>query len=627
MSNSGHFPARPGVLAGGDSGARSLGATLDTLVRHLTEVPAAALVVAEMVLLLVNVICRYALHKPLTWGDELASLLFIWLSMLGAAIALRRGEHLRLTTVLSRMPPRRQQFFDVLGKSVVLAFLLMLVKPAWEYAHEEWVITMLALEIPHSFRVASMGAGVVLMILASLAQLLRRARLNDVALSAAIIAGTGLALWGLKPVLQGLGSTNLLIFFLFGVTVMVTIGVPIMTAFGLATLSYLLSTTRMPPIVMVGRMDEGMSSAILLAVPLFVFLGALIEATGMAAAMIRFLATLVGHLRGGMSYVLVGAMYLVSGISGSKTADMAAVAPALFPEMKKRGDDEGELVAMLSASAAMSETIPPSLVLITIGSVTGVSIAQLFTGGFVPAVVAAIAMSVVIWFKSRNGAGKTARAPRQAVWSAFVYALPALALPFLIRSAVVEGVATPTEVATIGVAFTFIAGLLMYRQLRWSRMLPMLIDTASLSGAILIIIGCATAMAWALTQSGFSGQLAAAMGMVPGGAVGFMLVSALAFIFLGSFLEGIPSIVLFGPLLFPVAHAAGINDVHYAMVVVFAMGLGLFAPPFGIGFYTACAIGKVDPERAIGLVWPYLGALFVALILIAVFPWLSVGFL
>ena len=167
----------------------------------------------------------------------------------------------------------------------------------------------------------------------------------------------------------------------------------------------------------------------------------------------------------------------------------------------------------------------------------------------------------------------------------------------------------------------------MYRQFDWQRIYPMLIETASLSGAILLIIGCATAMSWALTQSGFSRDLAQYMAEVPGGKYGFMAISMLAFVVLGSVLEGIPAIVLFGPLLFPIARAVGIHEVHYAMAVVFAMGLGLFAPPFGVGFYAACAIGKVAPDRAVRHVWPYLGALLLALVLIAAIPWLSTGFL
>jgi tripartite ATP-independent transporter DctM subunit len=606
----------------------SFGLRLETFIKWITEVPAAVLVVAEIVLLLANVTYRYVLHDPLMWGDELASLLFIWLAMLGAVIALRRGEHMRLTTFLARMSPDKRIFFDTFGGVIVLAFMLLLMGPAWEYVTEEWVITTPALEIPHAFRVASLAAGFTLMLAIAISRLMERARLKDFLLSSAIVGGVALALIAARAVLPQLGSLNLVLFFLIGVTFMVMIGVPIMTAFGLSTLAYLASTTNTPLIVAVGRMDEGMSGLVLLSVPLFVFLGALIEAMGMAAAMIRFLATLIGHVRGGLSYVLIGAIYLVSGISGSKAADMAAVAPALFPEMKKRGEDEGELVAMLSASGAMSETIPPSLVLITIGSVTGVSIAALFTGGFLPAVVGAIAMAFVVWFKNRGtGVAEAPRASFHEIRKALLFALPAVTLPFLIRTAVVEGVATATEVATIGVAYTFIVGLLVYRRFNWNRLYPMLVETASLSGAILIIIGCATAMAWALTQSGFSKQLATLMAAVPGGAVGFMIVSALAFIMLGSFLEGIPAIVLFGPLLFPLARAAGINEVHYAMVVVFAMGLGLFAPPFGVGFYAACAIGKVDPSLAMKRVWPYLGALFVALLAIATIPWISIGFL
>jgi tripartite ATP-independent transporter DctM subunit len=367
---------------------------------------------------------------------------------------------------------------------------------------------------------------------------------------------------------------------------------------------------------------------VLLSVPLFVFLGLLIEMCGIAKAMVDFLASLLGHVKGGLAYVLIGAMYLVSGISGSKAADMAAVAPALFPEMKRRGAQEGRLIALLSASGAMSETIPPSLVLITIGSVTGVSIAALFTGGLLPAMVGAAALAVVVFFHYRTeDVSRVPRASGREIARRFVIALPALALPFVIRAVVVEGVATATEVSTVGIAYTLVVGLFVYRRFDWRRLYPMLVETASLSGAILFIIGCATAMAWALTQSGFSRELASFMQRVPGGAGGFMAISVVAFVILGSVLEGIPAIVLFGPLLFPIARSAGIHEVHYAMVVVFAMGLGLFAPPFGVGFYAACAIGRVDPDRAVGQVWPYLGALFVALIAIAAWPWLSIGFL
>ena len=199
--------------------------------------------------------------------------------------------------------------------------------------------------------------------------------------------------------------------------------------------------------------------------------------------------------------------------------------------------------------------------------------------------------------------------------------------PFVIRTAVVEGVATATEVSTIGIVYAVSMGLLVYRQFPWRRLKPMLVETASLTGAIIFIVGCATAMAWGLTQSGFSQQLAKAMTTIPGGAHGFLAISIVAFVILGSVLEGIPAIVLFGPLLFPIARAVGVHEVHYAMIVILAMGIGLFAPPFGVGYYAACAIGRVDPAEGIRPIWGYLLALMVGLIIVAIFPWISIGFL
>jgi TRAP-type C4-dicarboxylate transport system permease large subunit len=156
---------------------------------------------------------------------------------------------------------------------------------------------------------------------------------------------------------------------------------------------------------------------------------------------------------------------------------------------------------------------------------------------------------------------------------------------------------------------------------------PVLVSTACLSGAILLIIGTATGMAWGLTQSGFSRTLAATMSSLPGGAAVFMAASIVVFVVLGSVLEGIPAIVLFGPLLFPVARAVGIHDVHYAMVVILAMGIGLFAPPFGVGYYAACAIGRVEPAEGMRPIWGYMLVLVIGTIVVAAVPWISIGFL
>lgn len=594
----------------------------------LVEIPAALLVVAEIVILFAGVVSRYGFRSPLIWSDELASILFLWLAMFGAVVAFRRAEHMRMTAVVAKCEPGLRAFLDTVGTWAALSFLLMIVWPSYEYAYEESFITTPALQIPNSWRAAALPVGIGLMVLFALLRLMRRTDKKQLVLSLVAVAGIVAAFWFLQPVLRPLGNLNLIIFFVGVVALCVFAGVPIAFAFGLSIFGYLVLTTHTPPMVLVGRMDEGMSHLILLAVPLFVFLGLLIEMTGMARAMVAFLASLLGHVRGGLHYVLIGAMYLVSGISGSKAADMAAVAPVLFPEMKERGAKPGDLVALLSATGAQTETIPPSLVLITIGSVTGVSIAALFTGGLLPGLVLAITLSGLVWWRyRREDLSHVERASPARILRTFIVALPALALPFVIRAAVVEGVATATEVSTIGIVFAVLAGLLVYRQFDWRRLMPMLVETASLSGAILLIIGTATGMAWGLTQSGFSRSLATAMTGLPGGPAIFIAVSIVAFMILGSVLEGIPAIVLFGPLLFPIAKAVGVHEVHYAMIVILAMGIGLFAPPFGVGYYAACAIGRVDPAEGIRPIWGYLLSLLVGLIVVAAFPWISIGFL
>jgi len=590
--------------------------------------PVALLVAAEIGVLLAGVIARYVFHNPLIWSDELASILFLWLAMLGSAVAFERGDHMRMTAVVSKLQPATRAFLDVLATAAALAFLLLILPHAWEYAVEEAVMRTPALEIRNSWRVAAMAVGFGAMALFAVLRLLQVGRPRQVALALALIVGLIVVMALLQPLWRQLGNFNLVVFFVVVVAAAVFAGVPIAFAFGLATLGYVMLTTHTPVLIVVGRMDEGVSHLILLSVPLFVFLGMLIEMTGMARAMVGFLASLLGHVRGGLHYVLLGAMYLVSGISGSKAADMAAVAPVLFPEMVKRGAKEGDLVALLAATGAQTETIPPSIVLITIGSVTGVSIAALFTGGLLPGAVLAVTLMAVVWVRYRHeDLSGVKRASGRQVGRAFLVAVPALALPFIIRAAVVEGVATATEVSTIGIAYGVLAGLLIYRQFDWKRVYPMLVDTASLSGSILLIIGAATAMAWGLTQSGFSRALSEAMRELPGGAASFMAVSIVAFIVLGSVLEGIPAIVLFGPLLFPIAKAAGIHEVHYAMVVILAMGIGLFAPPFGVGYYAACAIGRVNPDEGIRPIMGYLAALFVGLLVVAFVPWISIGFL
>ena len=606
---------------------RPWAAAADRAIGAVVEPLAAFLVLVEIVILATGVFTRYVIRQPLVWTDELATILLLWLAMLGAVVAYRRGEHIRLSIVLRRCSPRMRSILETIGSVVTAIFVLELLPASVTFFKLEETDPTPALNIPHSYVVLAVIVGLTLMLVLALLRLTE----GDPKVVAASIAGaivlSAIAIFG-RGAFAGLGNLNLVIFFVVLVGACIAIGIPIAFAFGVGTLSYLAIVTTVPLSTVVERMNEGVSNIVLLAVPLFVFLGLLMETAGIARRLVAALASLVGHVRGGLSIVLVAAMYLVSGVSGSKIADMAAVAPVLFPAMEKRGQKRSAMIALLASSGAMAETIPPSLVLIIIGSVTGVSIAALFTAGLLPALVSsAFIVGVALWNARRDNETLPERAPLAVIGRAFLIAIPGLLLPLLIRYFVVAGIATATEVSVVGIFYTVLVGVFVYREFDWRRMYPILLETVALSGAILLIIATATAMGWALTQSGFAQQLASMLAGAPGGPAGIMLVSIVLFLILGSVLEGIPAMVLFGPLLFPVAKAAGINEVHYAIVAVLAMGIGLFAPPLGVGFFSASAIGKSNPENVVRPILPYLGALFIALLVIAFVPWISLGFL
>jgi tripartite ATP-independent transporter DctM subunit len=629
------IPGLGGAMAGAAPAEMARGSlrraafAADRLIGVIVEFIGAALVLAETCILFAGVVSRYVFDSPIIWTDELATFLFLWLAMFGAVVALRRDGHMRLTTFANWVGPDWGGWLGTVAELVVIVFVLEIILPAQQYLQIQSSTELITLQISDGYRVVAILVGSGLIATVALLRLLESTTWPLFLLALALIGGVAGGLWLAQPLLVAMGHGSLILFFVVIVGVCVVIGVPIAFTFGIATFSYLALTTSMPLAIVINRMDDGISNLLLLAVPMFVFLGLLMEMTGIARVMVNFLAALVGHVRGGLSYVLLGAMYLVSGISGSKAADMAAVAPILFPEMQRRGMHPGELSSLLATSSAMSETIPPSLVLITIGSVVpGLSIAALFTGGLLPAFVAALALVVVAWWRSRaSDVGAGERAPISVMLRTFLIAVPGLTLPFVIRFAVIDGVATATEVSTVGVVYTALLGLLVYREFDWRRLYPILVETVSLTGAVMMIIGTATAMAWALTQSGFSLWLVSVMAAVPGGSWGFLAITIVAFIILGSVLEGLPAIVLFGPLLFPVAKAMGVHEVHYAMVVILAMGIGLFAPPFGVGFYGACAIGRTNPDDSLWRIWPYIFALIVSLLVVAAIPWLSIGFL
>ena len=588
------------------------------------EVICAALVTLIVALLLIGVVSRYVFSNPVIWIDEVASIAFLWVAMLGSVLAVDRNEHLRLNLFVEMLPKRLGRFVHTFALLVVASFFLFMLHPSIEYVQSEWAIRTPALDLPNGFRVSAIGMSLALMLALVLRHAYATSSKTDLVLATGLVALIGGVCWLLSPTLQTLGTLNIPIFLMGFVAVCLVCGVPIAFCFGIGTLCFLAFSTTIPLEVVINRMDEGMSSLVLVSVPIFVLLGCVLDATGMGKAIIDFLASLVGHVKAGMSYVLLGSLFIVSGISGSKVSDMATVAPALFPEMKRRGHKPKEMIALLATGAAMADTVPPSIVLIVLGSVAGVSIAGLFNSGVVVAMVLLVALAVLARWKARHEqTDGVKRAPFITIRRTFMIAGPALLLPFLIRGAVGGGVATATEVSTLAVMYAMVTGIFLYGGFSLRKLYEMLVETAALTGAILIILGTALSMAWVIAQSGVAQQLATFMTTLPGGWVGFMAVTMIVFLILGCLLEGLPAILLLAPLMFPIARELGINDVHYAMVVVTAMNIGLMMPPIGVGFYMACRIGNVSPDEAMGAIWPYIVALIVGLLVIAYVPTIS----
>jgi tripartite ATP-independent transporter DctM subunit len=587
------------------------------------EMLSAALIAGIVILLFGGVVSRYLFSVPLDWVDESVSMGFIWVGMLGAVIAMHRNEHLRLTTFVEMLPERPRAYVQAVAILCVAAFLIALIGPAALHAKDEWVIEMMTLHIPVTFRVAAIAVGALLMLVVVLQNAWRTIPKPTFWGAFAAVGLAFAAFYFAAPTLMLFKGASLVIFLVVLVGLLLLAGVPIAFCFGLGVISFLAFSTSIPLQTVVGRMDEGMSNLVLVSVPVFVLLGCVLDSTGMGKAIIEVLASMIGHIKAGMSYVLLTSLFIVSGISGSKVSDMATVAPALFPEMTRRGNKRSEMVALLGTGAAMADTVPPSIVLIVLGSVAGVSIAGLFQSGIVVAMVLLLTLVAVARWKARHEKSGAKRPPWKVIGRLTLVASPALALPFVIRSAVGEGIATATEVSTIAVIYAMLVGHFLYGGIGVTKLYSMLVETAALSGAILMILGTASAMAWAITQSGIVQTLSQFLTTLPGGRVAFFGVSIVVFVILGCLLEGLPAVLLLAPIMFPIAKGLGINDIQYAMVMVSSMNIGLMLPPVGVGFYVACRIGEGRPEEVMRAIWPYMGALLAGVIIIASVPAIS----
>ncbi len=583
---------------------------------------AALMLAADLVVVSLSVFYRYVLAAPIEWADDVARGLMVALSFFGAAGALARNENAGVAFFVQRLRPRARERVDAI---VALVVLVTAGSVAWNAIALGRFTTgqTTGSGLPLELTFYPMGAGALCMTIFAFAQFCRR-RPSDIAFALVFALACAGAAYGWRLVGAGAARSGVPMF--VGFVGCLAGGAPIGFALAFAALIYIWIEGALPGLIFAQQMARGIDNFVLLAIPFFILVGYLMEANGMSVRLIALLERLVGRIRGGLNVVMVLSMVIFSGISGSKMADVAAVGSVLIPAARRSRQNPGAAVALLAASAVMAETIPPCINLIILGFVANLSIGGLFMAGLLPAGLMALALiGVVILFGGDARLSQEvglAEAPLAELWRG---ATVTLGLLVIIFAGFRFGVATATEISAFAALYALVVGGAAFRELGPRAAARSFVKAATRSGLVLFIVAAAQSLAFILTLQQFPHALAQAMIALSqdAGASPFLILSIAILIVMGSILEGAAALIIFAPLLLPVAAQIGINGLHFGVVLVIAMGIGLFAPPLGLGLYGACLIGGVPIEATIKPMLGYLGLLLLCLMVIAFVPGLT----
>jgi C4-dicarboxylate transporter DctM subunit len=398
------------------------------------------------------------------------------------------------------------------------------------------------------------------------------------------------------------------------------IGMPVAFGVGAAALIYFL-TTDFPLTTIPQKLFTGMDSFLLLAIPFFLLAGSLMNHGGITRRLVDFASTLVGHIHGGLGHVTIVANVIMSGMSGTAAADAAATGSVLIPEMTKKGYSPGFASAISAAAATIGPIIPPSVAFVIFGSLTNVSIGALFLAGFLPGVLMGIYLMVACYLVARKrsyGADRE-RATLGEVWQAFKGAAPAMLTPVLVLGGMITGLVTPTESAVIAVLYSLALGIL-YRELKWRAMPEMLTEVVALTAAIYFLLGMFNVVGWILAVEQIpQAMVGSFLALTDNWVVALFIINVLLLI-LGILIEPVPLMVILGPILVPVVQAYGIDPVHFGVVFVLNVVIGVITPPVGTNMFITCAIAKCSMGDFTREVWPFLVALILLLMVITYVP-------
>ena len=404
----------------------------------------------------------------------------------------------------------------------------------------------------------------------------------------------------------------------FGALVLaaVPIGFALATAAAIAIVA-----ADLPLVVIPQQIVAGMDSFPMLAVPLFILAGFLMDVGGISRRLVTLARSLVGHLPGGLGQVVILAEIFFSGVSGSTSADAAAIGGIMVPQLTANGYSRERSTAIVSAACGMGILIPPAIVMVVYGVIGNVSIGALFVASIAPALLIAVGLMTQIgWQARRQGWPAEPRASFADVRHAGIDALLPLFMIVVILGGIRFGLFTPTEAAAVAVAYALLLAGPVYRSLSASDLWSKVVQTAMVSGMVLFVVGAARLLGWVLAVMEVPQTLASSVVGMGGGQAGFLILTILVFLPLGAILEGVPAVVLLTPILLPLARQLGIDPVHYGAVIVATQGISVFLPPVGVSLLVACSVGGVKPAEVARPLWPYLALMLALTLVIAFLP-------
>ncbi len=409
---------------------------------------------------------------------------------------------------------------------------------------------------------------------------------------------------------------------LFGsFAVLVFLRVPVAFALGLAVVPVFFIEDRLTPILLMREMFKSYNAFILLAVPFFLLAANLMNSSGITDRLIRLARAMVGHLPGGLGHVNVVVSMLFAGISGSSSADAAGIGSLLIPQMKKEGYDSSFSVAITACSSVMGVIIPPSILMVVWGGLMSVSIGGLFLAGVVPGIlIAGSQMLTVYIYAKRRGYPVYDRSSMLELAKAASGAGLALMTPLIIVGGIVGGLFTPTEASVVAVIYSLILGLFVYRTVTLRQLPAVLYDSARFSAITLFCIGTASAFGWCLAYFKIPAALVSVIEAMGLGIIGTGIMSALAFLLIGMFIDAIPAIIILGTVLYPVTEHVGMHPVQFAIIGVISLAFGLVTPPYGLCLLIASSIGGIRLVDALRDVLIILLPMLVVLLIVILAP-------